>query len=100
MSKGLEALDKLMESFYELCEECNCNEDMYQMHNLTSPHHIVRKELERLEKLEKVVDILSFVEIFDIEHDEIRYYVDGGFEPGEITKEQYDLLKEMFGDEN
>ena len=53
MSKGLEALDKLMKSFYELCEECNCNEDMYQMHNLTSPHHIVRKELERLEKLEK-----------------------------------------------
>ena len=59
MNNGVEELDKLMETFYELCEDCNCNEDEYQRNNLTSPHHIIRKKLERLEKLEKVVEILK-----------------------------------------
>lgn len=99
MSKGLEALDKLMESFYELCEECNCNEDMYQMHNLTSPHHIVRKELERLEKLEKVVEILKGKFQLDIEENGYFGCIDldyNSINPDELSKEQYDLLKEVF----
>ena len=56
---GKEALNELMETFYELCEECNCNEDMYQKHNLTSPHHIIRKELDELAKYKSAFDILK-----------------------------------------
>lgn len=113
MSKGLEALDKLMESFYELCEDCNCNEDMYQKYNLTSPHHIVRKELERLEKLARVVDILkeytrlppleefSYDEFTNCYFAEVEedYYNCGELETEIIhyvlEKEQYELLKEL-----
>ena len=93
MSKGLEALSYLDGII------ANSNMTINVLKTLEAIKTI-KQDLERLEKLEKVVEILSFVEIFDIEHDEIRYYVDGGFEPGEITKEEYDLLKEMFGDEN
>lgn len=101
MNNGLEELDKLMETFYELCEECNCNEDMYQKHNLTSPHHIIRKKLERLEKLEKVVEILK--EKFSLDKTEIfgngnLYFLNGIDSCWEISQEEYDLLKEVFGE--
>ena len=91
MNNGLEELDKLMETFYELCEDCNCNEDMYQKYNLTSPHHIIRKKLERLEKLEKVVN--DFLEYLSKEPNKTI--------PKHSIKQTFDkLLKEVFGNEN
>ena len=112
---GKEALDELMESFYELCEECNCNEDMYQKHNLTSPHHIIRKELDELIKYKRAFEILKdysiippledfryseytncyFAEIEEYDHDYEDYrtihYV--------LEKEEYELLEELLSDE-
>lgn len=103
MNNGLEELDKLMETFYELCEECDCNEDMYQKHNLTSPHHIIRKKLERLEKLEKVVEILKDKFHLDIIEDGYFGCIDldyNSINPDNLSKEEYELVKEVFGNEN
>lgn len=92
MNNGLEELDKLMETFYELCEECNCNEDMYQKHNLTSPHHIIRKKLERLEKLEKVVKILKKMKVIYE-----RKILEAGI-CDVISNEECHLMIEVFGE--
>ena len=95
MNNGLEELDKLMETFYELCEECNCNEDMYQKHNLTSPHHIIRKKLERLEKLEKVVEILKGKSIIVVDKNFMTINTNGIWRND--NSGGYDVLKEVFG---
>lgn len=97
MNNGLEQLDKLMETFYELCEECNCNEDMYQMYNLTSPHHIIRKKLERLEKLEKVVKILKGTSIIVVDKNFMTINTNAIWRND--NSGGYDLLKEVFGNE-
>ena len=99
---GKEALDELMETFYELCEECDCNEDMYQKHNLTSPHHIIRKELDELAKYKRAFEILK--DTFGL----IAYYKSVSNKVYEITptnhykqvtKEEYELLEELMKSE-
>lgn len=54
-SKGLEALKKLMNNYYEMCEDTENNDDNYQKCNLTSERAIIEKELNRLEKYDEIV---------------------------------------------
>ena len=96
MNNGLEALDKLMKTFYELCEDCNCNEDEYQRNNLTSPHHIIRKKLERLEKLEKVVKILKGTSIIVVDKNFMTINENAVWRND--NSGGYDVLKEVFGE--
>ena len=107
MNNGLEELDTLMETFYELCEDCDCNEDEYQRNNLTSPHHIIRKKLERLDKLEKVVEILKSKEVFEFKDDNCLYLnaedhtwwgdiIEDSFVI--LSEEENELLEEVFGE--
>ena len=111
---GKEALDELMETFYELCEECDCNEDMYQKHNLTSPHHIIRKELDELTKYKRAFEILKEelnIELGKEEHTfkdfkDIYYYM--SIKPAwqdikttfELSQNEYELIEELMRDEN
>ena len=53
MSKGLEALDELMENYYNMCLDTGNNDDQYQKWNLTSPRAIIEKELKAFEILLK-----------------------------------------------
>ena len=45
MSKGLEALERLMNDYYEMCENTLNNDDNYQKYNLTSERAVIEKEL-------------------------------------------------------
>lgn len=53
MSKGLEALERLMTDYYEMCQDLGSNDDQYQRWNLTSERAIIKKELEALELIRK-----------------------------------------------
>ena len=48
MSKGLEALERLMNDYYEMCENTLNNDDNYQKYNLTSERAVIEKELKAL----------------------------------------------------
>lgn len=68
------------------------------LEELISQYTQVLKDLERLEKLEKAIDILK---------DNLHLYkglfnclsINGGHEYIELTNQEYELLKEVFGDE-
>lgn len=106
---GKEALEELMETFYELCEDCNCNEDEYQKNNLTSPYHIIRKELEQLTKYKRAFEILKEKGIFEFKDYNNRISLN----PNEydwngdliedmfinVNDEEYELLEELMGNE-
>lgn len=101
MSKGLEALERLMANYYEMCQDLGNNDDQYQRCNLTSERAIIEKELKALEILTKHIDgcvkfrvlkepsdcFLVIEEWFlDLKTYEIKVA---------ITQEEYDLLKEV-----
>lgn len=48
-----EALEEFLNDFLEKCKELNDNDDMYYKYNLTSPYHIIKKDLEILEFLKE-----------------------------------------------
>ena len=60
MSKGLEALERLMKNYYEMCVIDNCNDDMYQKFNNSSERGIIEKELKDFEWLKSKISIEWF----------------------------------------
>lgn len=54
MSKGLEALKRLMTDYYEMCQDLGSNEDQYQRWNLTSERAIIAKELNEYEQYKTI----------------------------------------------
>ena len=59
MSKGLKALEDLMTSYYEMCQDLGNNDDQYQRCNLTSERSIIERELKDNEnKLAIISEIL------------------------------------------
>lgn len=50
--EALDALEGLMASYGELCYDANDNDIRYQLQDLASPYHTVRRALERLRKIE------------------------------------------------
>lgn len=52
--EALDALEDLMESYKELCDDIQDNDIQYQLWNLDSPYHIIKKNLERLERYENI----------------------------------------------
>lgn len=52
--EALDALEDLMESYKELCDDIRDNDIQYQLWNLDSPYHIIKKNLERLERYENI----------------------------------------------
>ena len=90
MSKGLEALERLMANYYEMCRDAGDNDDQYQRYNLTSERAIIEKELKAFEIIKDFVWT---------ENGEMRIGLCGDVEItlGEDdfeSKEKYDLLKE------
>lgn len=51
MTKGLEALESLMNNYYEMCEDTLNNDDNYQKYNLTSERAVIEKELKKPQEL-------------------------------------------------
>ena len=94
MSKGLEALERLMANYYEMCQDLGNNDGQYQRCNLTSERAIIEKELKALEIFMKYV---SFQEIDD---DFFKYeVVDKQYVSNRsallISEKEYALVKEV-----
>lgn len=74
MSKGLEALERLMADYYEMCQDLGNNDDQYQRCNLTSERAIIEKELKDYQEIREIAkrynwdDITG--EIFNVKTDE------------------------------
>ena len=60
---------------------------------------IIEKDLERLEKLEKVIEILKKALLLNVKEVRGIYYILGYDNNYVMTKEEYDLLKEVLEDE-
>ena len=84
MIEGLEALERLMADYYEMCQDLGNNDDQYQRCNLTSERAIIEKELKAL----AIIRRNKMIE-FDLE-----WELDNNL----ITKEEYNLLKEVCND--
>ena len=101
MSKGLEALERLMKSYYEMCVIDNCNDDMYQKFNNSSERGIIEKELKALEIIKvKLVDIGYLYELMKVFDDTDKILLNYNMicarnHKHGLTKEEYDLLKEV-----
>lgn len=66
MSKGLEALERLMAKYYEMCQDLGNNDDEYQRYNLTSERATIEKELKELEELQQVLDDFKIYNIMNL----------------------------------
>jgi len=96
MNKGLEALEKLMADYYEMCQDLGNNDDQYQRCNLTSERAIIEKELKILVVLKDLFDF-DFALRFPSNQPMLRITNKRTNEYWEmpISKEEYDLLKEV-----
>ena len=94
-----EALDRFMKTLCEYESDTNNKESVYSCW-----YRIIKQDLERLEKLEKVIEILKRFNftIYTIKHNnnetEFKIYTDCLLETQELTQEEYDLLKGYFYD--
>lgn len=52
--EALDALESLMASYKELCDDAGDNDIQYQIWNLSSPYHVIKRNLERLEEYEDI----------------------------------------------
>lgn len=91
MSKGLEALERLMNDYYEMCENTLNNDDNYQKYNLTSERAVIEKELKALKIIiDKNVNVayLKVCSTLDLYNNaELEVY------EKQLTQEEFDLLK-------
>ena len=60
---------------------------------------IIEKDLDRLEKLEKVIEILKKALLLNVKEVRGIYYILGYDNNYVMTKEEYDLLKDVLEDE-
>ena len=119
MSKELEALERLMQKYYEMCIDTNNNDDEYQKHNLTSEYAIIETALLQLESIRnnycvcekdaikklraleiiknKRVQVHILLESNNLEEYNESIYVCEGVKY-KLTQEEFDLLKEVLGD--
>ena len=72
-------------------------DDTYEVKKQRS--EIIEKDLERLEKLEKVIEILKKALLLNVKEVRGIYYILGYDTNYCMTKEEYDLLKEVLEDE-
>ena len=76
----------------------------YDEHYDYADIEIIKQDLDRLEKLEKVIEILKRFNftIYTIKYNdnetEFKIYTDCLLETQELTQEEYDLLKECLND--
>lgn len=93
MITGKEALERLNEKLLR-----------YDEHYDYADIEIIKQDLDRLEKLEKVIEILKRFNftIYTIKYNdnetEFKIYTDCLLETQELTQEEYDLLKECLND--
>lgn len=51
--EALEKLEELLGAYKELCDDVGDNDIQYEIWNLTSPYHTIKKNLEALREYEK-----------------------------------------------
>ena len=98
-----DALRSLMDKFYELCQETNCNEDQYQRYNTTSENAILERVIDALDILiGKSVDIGCLTHAFTyVEKDkQLKFYNTNGqycFGKGHnyLTQDEFDLIEDV-----
>ena len=77
-----------------------CLSDVQDAHEVKKQKfEIIAKDLERLEKLEKVIEILKKALLLNVKEVRGIYYILGYDTNYCMTKEEYDLLKEVLEDE-
>ena len=96
-----EALDRFMKTLCEYESDTNNKESVYSCW-----YRIIKEDLERLEKLENAIEVLksyrltaSYVEGYYTQPIIMFNPVNKDFVVVGITMEEYELLKEVLGDE-
>lgn len=91
MSKGLEALERLISKYNEMCRDTGCNDDEYQNGNNTSERAVIEQELKALEIIKnKKVWVTALLSVRSV--DEYNKPYSDKFT---LTKDEFDLLKEV-----
>lgn len=87
----LEALDSLMGDYVEMCYDIGDNGVNYQLYNLTSQHHVIRKALLMLRfLLAKDIDLRIVRESKDYNE-----YIERTFDGGMLNSHEFEAVKEM-----
>lgn len=61
MTRELQALERLMADYYEMCQDLGNNDDQYQRCNLTSERAIIETALKKQEQDKKKVKALEII---------------------------------------
>lgn len=93
MSKSLEALERLQEETQPNAYTLNHNDEDFET---------IKQDLEKLERLEKAIEILKREFQFHIQDNFLWIYDDyfGALETFSLTEEEIKLLKEVLENEN
>lgn len=96
-----EALEQFLSDFLMKCIELDDNDDMYYKNNLTSPYHIIKKDLEILEIFKRILVELVFNDdpycnlvITDIDNC-IDVDYDSKAPDVEMTNEEYEKVRKF-----
>lgn len=100
MIKGLEALERLMTDYYEMCQDLGDNDDQYQRCNLTSERATIENSLKALEYIKKYALHIDWNWLFDCVKKNVDYecYRHDCVATGDIiyaTEGEYNSLKEV-----
>ena len=93
-----EALNYLLVNSEELYNQYEEDEKFYL--DAVKLYNIVLKDLERLEKLEKVIEILKKALLLNVKEARGVYYVLGYETNYCLTKEEYEILKGELNNDN
>lgn len=92
---SLEALEKILADYKELCDDARDNDIEYQLGNLTSPYHTIKKDLEVLEILKRMI-VLETMDDDKREWEQFNLYFNtkGKMKKLELNDEDWNKLKE------
>lgn len=103
-------MSKELEAYNRLCRHLDYDNDDYMFNgqyeednavieNALKDYETIKKDLDRLKKLEKVIEILKKALLLNVKEVRGIYYVLGYDTNYCMTKEEYDLLKEVLEDD-
>ena len=99
-------MSKELEAYRRLCRHLDYDNDDYMFNgqyeednavieNALKDYETIKKDLDRLKKLEKVIEILKKALLLNVKEVRGIYYVLGYDNNYCMTKEEYELLKEV-----
>ena len=97
---GIDVNKKVLDKWVDMCIKLD-NMSTEQIEDIAIRHYIEKLEKRKDNEIAKYKKVIKFLEIYnevfvDEIDDEKRYYLDGGWEPHRISKEEYELMNEVF----